>query len=84
MLCVVCAQCFPSLTTSHSLIKDNVPELDAIDLQHIRRFAKARFLPTHLIPDTVAVSRSRSGSEHHADGSSWLLSLTLIAQQTPG
>ncbi|THW18797.1 cytidine deaminase-like protein [Aureobasidium pullulans] len=50
------------------LIKDNVPELDAIDLQHIRRFAKARFLPTHLIPETVAVSRSRSASER--DGSS--------------
>ncbi|CAD0024766.1 unnamed protein product [Aureobasidium pullulans] len=47
---------------------DNVPELDAIDLQHIRRFAKARFLPTHLIPETVAVSRSRSASER--DGSS--------------
>jgi tRNA-specific adenosine deaminase 3 len=54
---------FPS-----SLIKDNVPDLDAIDLQHIRRFAKARFLPTHLIPETSAANRSSSVSER--DGSS--------------
>lgn len=69
MSCFVCAiHIHPLTTISPSLIKDNVPELDAIDLQHIRRFAKARFLPTHLIPETVAVSRSRSASER--DGSS--------------
>ncbi|KAF7190313.1 tRNA-specific adenosine deaminase subunit tad3 [Pseudocercospora fuligena] len=31
------------------VIKDNVPGQDSIDLQHLRRFAKPKFLPEHVL-----------------------------------
>ena len=45
-------------------IKLSIPDQDAIDLQHLRRFAKPKFLPEHVLgkPDKVkqmyAVSRA--------------------------
>lgn len=54
------------LTTSRRLIKENVPDLDAIDLQHIRRFAKTRFLPSHLVPESDTASRSTSTADRDA------------------
>lgn len=31
------------------MIKDKVPEQDLVDLQHLRRFAKPKFLPAHVL-----------------------------------
>jgi tRNA-specific adenosine deaminase 3 len=31
------------------VIKDNIPGQDAIDLQHLRRFARPRFMPEHVV-----------------------------------
>lgn len=37
------------LTSSRRVIKENVEGQDAIDLQHLRRFAKPKYLPPHVL-----------------------------------
>ncbi|KAL1311104.1 hypothetical protein AAFC00_001309 [Neodothiora populina] len=51
----------PAKAANHALnfLKENIKDQDSIDLQHLRRFAKARFLPAHLLPER---SQSRSPS----------------------
>ena len=35
--------------TAHRVIKENIPHQDSIDLQHLRRFAKPKYLPEHVL-----------------------------------
>lgn len=39
-----------TLTFDCSLLKQKIPGQDSVDLQHLRRFAKSRFLPAYLQP----------------------------------
>lgn len=54
----------------NSTCKEAIPDQDSIDLQHLRRFAKARFLPAHLNPDRSSSRSPSAGNERiHSAGS---------------
>lgn len=44
------------------MLKQSVEGQNSVDLQHLRRFAKARFLPSYLIPQLSPQGEARPGS----------------------
>ncbi|GAB7351316.1 hypothetical protein MBLNU459_g1729t1 [Dothideomycetes sp. NU459] len=56
-----------------NFVKESIKDQDCVDLQHLRRFAKARFLPDHLLLDTSSPANgcardeaARAASKSHS------------------